>query len=266
MAGSSPSSRRKEMVGDPILAVRGVRKSFGGLRALDRVDIDVEKGSLTMLIGPNGSGKTTLLNVISGFYKPEEGAVFFEGRNITGLPPHKIFHMGLVRTFQVPSPFAKLSVLENLLVAHPGNPGESFVKALIRKSWVKYEEEAVGKAFRVLKLLELDHLWDQPSHALSGGQLKLLEIGRALMSGARMILLDEPASGVNPALAHKLFSHIVKVKEELGVTFFIIEHRLEIATQYVDYVYAMAQGRVISKGSADEVLNDPAVIEGYLGG
>ncbi|RLF15871.1 MAG: ABC transporter ATP-binding protein [Thermoprotei archaeon] len=249
-----------------MLAIRGVRKSFGGLKALDGVDMDVNKGSLTMLIGPNGSGKTTLINVISGFYRPDEGKVLFEGKDITGLPPHKIFHMGLVRTFQVPSPFIKLTVLENLLTAYPGNPGESFLKAPFRKAWAKKEEEAVERAFRIMELLELDHLWDQPSYALSGGQLKLLEIGRALMTGARMILLDEPASGVNPALAHKLFSHLVKVKDELGVTFFIIEHRLEIAAKYVDYVYAMVQGRVISQGSADHVLKDPAVIEGYLGG
>ena len=253
-------------MGDPILAVRGVRKSFGGLKALDGVYMDVGRGSLTMLIGPNGSGKTTLINVISGFYKPDEGRVLFEGRDITGLPPHKIFKMGIARTFQVPSPFMKLSVLENLLTAYPGNPGESFLRAPFRRAWAKKEEEAIERAFRVMELLELDHLWDQPSYTLSGGQLKLLEVGRALMSGARMILMDEPASGVNPALAHKLFSHLVEVKEGLGVTFLVIEHRLEIAAKYADYVYAMVQGRVVSQGTADHVLKDPAVIEGYLGG
>ncbi len=219
-----------------------------------------------MLIGPNGSGKTTLINVVSGFYKPDEGKVMFNGKDITGFPPHKVFKLGLVRTFQIPSPFIKLTVLENLLLAHPDNPGETFLKAPFRKAWVKEEEEAVEKAFKLLKILELSDLWDQPSNELSGGQLKLLEMGRALMTGANMILMDEPASGVNPALAHRLFSHLVKIKNELGVTFLIVEHRLEVATKYVDYVYAMVQGKVVSKGSAEEVLTDPNVIEGYLGG
>ncbi|MCX8205559.1 MAG: ATP-binding cassette domain-containing protein, partial [Candidatus Nezhaarchaeota archaeon] len=131
-----------------ILIVRGVKKSFGGLKALDGVDIDVCRGSLTMLIGPNGSGKTTLINVISGFYKPEEGKVVFDGRDVTGLSPYKIFHLGMVRSFQIPSPFVKLSVLENLLAAYPNNPGESFAKALLRRAWVKREEEAVKQALR----------------------------------------------------------------------------------------------------------------------
>ncbi|RLF10774.1 MAG: ABC transporter ATP-binding protein [Thermoprotei archaeon] len=249
-----------------MLVVKKLKKRFGGLLALNGVDLEVGKGSLTMLIGPNGSGKTTLINVVSGFYKPDEGKVMFNGKDITGFPPHKVFKLGLVRTFQIPSPFIKLTVLENLLLAHPDNPGETFLKAPFRKTWVKEEEEAVEKAFKLLKILELSDLWDQPSNELSGGQLKLLEMGRALMTGANMILMDEPASGVNPALAHRLFSHLVKIKNELGVTFLIVEHRLEVATKYVDYVYAMVQGKVVSKGSAEEVLTDPNVIEGYLGG
>lgn len=248
-----------------ILVAKEVRKTFGGLVALDNVTVKVEKGTLTMLIGPNGSGKTTLINVISGFYKPDRGSISFEGRDITSLPPNKIYELGLVRTFQIPSPFTKLSVLENLLMAS-SNPGESFSKALLRRFWQGKEEEETEKAFKIMELLELMKLWDQPAHTLSGGQLKLLEVGRALMSGARLILMDEPASGVNPTLAHKVFSHLVDIKRRLGVTFLLVEHRLEIALKYVDYVYAMSQGRIISQGAGEQVLKDPRVVEGYLGG
>jgi len=250
---------------DSILTVEKVRKTFGGLVALDGVSLEVGRRTLTMLIGPNGSGKTTLINVISGFYKPDEGRISFEGREITGLPPNKIYDLGAVRTFQTPSPFIKLSVLENLLMA-TSNPGESFGKALMRGSWIGREEENAEKAFKIMELLELSHLWNQPAHTLSGGQLKLLEVGRALMSGAKLIMMDEPASGVNPTLAHKVFSHLVEIKRKLGVTFLLVEHRLEIALKYVDYVYAMAQGRIISEGAGEEVLRDPKVVEGYLGG
>jgi len=249
----------------PVLSTANIRKTFGGVVALDSVDINVDKGSMTMLIGPNGSGKTTLINVISGFYKPDHGQVTFEGMDITGQPPNKVSAYGLVRTFQVPSPFVKLSVLENLLIASKGNPGESFLKAPLKMTWHKKESEIYERAFKVLDLLNLK-LWDQPAGVLSGGQLKLLEIGRALMTGAKMIMMDEPAAGLNPVLAHKVFAHICDIKEGLGVTFLIIEHRLDIALQYVDYVYAMAQGTVISHGTGEEVMNDPKVIEGYLGG
>lgn len=250
----------------PILNVREIRKTFGGVCALDRVDLDVGARQMTMLIGPNGSGKTTLLNVISGFYKPDGGRIIFEGRDITGMPPDRISKTGLVRTFQVPSPFPKLSVLENLLIAADGNPGEGFMRAPIKPSWIKKEEEIVDKALRNLDLLNLRHLMDSPAGTLSGGQLKLLEVGRALMTGARLIMMDEPASGLNPTLAHKVFDHLDKIKNDLSITFLIIEHRLDIALQYVDYVYAMANGTVISHGRGDEVIADPRVIEGYLGG
>jgi branched-chain amino acid transport system ATP-binding protein len=248
-----------------ILVTKEIRKSFGGLVALDGIDIEVERGRLTMLIGPNGSGKTTLINVISGFYKPDRGHINFEGKDITGWPPNKIHELGIVRTFQIPSPFIKLSVLENLLISSP-NPGESFAKALIKKFWTKKEEDEIERAFKIMEFLELSHLWNQPAHTLSGGQLKLLEVGRALMSGAKLILMDEPASGINPTLAHKVFSHLVEIKDKLGITFLLVEHRLEIALQYIDYVYAMVQGKIISKGTGEEVLEDSKVIEGYLGG
>lgn len=249
----------------PILSAKGVKKTFGGLCALSGVDIEVAPQLMTMLIGPNGSGKTTLLNVISGFYKPEGGSIVFDGRDITGMPPEKISNMGLVRTFQVPSPFQKLSVLENLLIAGEGNPGESFLKAPFRNMWIKREKEVYDTAIKNLELLNLTHLMDEPAGTLSGGQLKLLEVGRALMTGAKLIMMDEPASGLNPTLAHKVFEHLDHIKKGVGLTFLIIEHRLDIALQYVDYVYAMTSGAVVSHGSGDEVMSDPKVIEGYLG-
>ncbi len=249
-----------------MLVLKGIRKSFEGLVALDHIDMNVSRGLITMLIGPNGSGKTTLLNVITGFYTPDRGEIFFEGKNITRWPPHKVYNEGLVRTFQIPQPFKNLTVLENLITAYRENPGESFVKALFRKSWIKEEEEAVRKAFKILQILNLDHMWDRPANHLSGGQMKLLETGRAIMSGAKMILMDEPAAGLNPKLANEVFSHIVRMKKELGITFLIIEHRLDLALPYVDRVLAMCRGRIVCEGEPKEVFNNPIVVESYLGG
>ncbi|RLG60507.1 ABC transporter ATP-binding protein [Candidatus Geothermarchaeota archaeon] len=254
------------LAANDILVTKGITKSFGGLVALNGVDLAVREKSLTMLIGPNGSGKSTLLNIISGFYKPDKGKVWFNGREITNWPPYKIFDFGVVRTFQIPQPFVRLTVLENMLAAYKGNPGESFIKALFKRTWIKYEKESIEKAFKILKVLDLDHMWDSRSDQLSGGQMKLLETGRALMCDAKMILMDEPLSGVNPSLADQILSYFRKIKERFGVTFLMVEHRLEIALKHVDYVYAMSRGRIISNGTPEEVLNDPVVIESYLGG
>ncbi len=247
-----------------VLLVDKIRKSFGGLRALDDVTLEVEKNKLTMIIGPNGSGKTTLLNVISGFIKPDSGKIYYRGNDITGMPPYEINKIGIVRTFQIPYPFTSLTVLENLLVASRMNPGESFARALFKKSWIKAEERDIEKAFDIMRLLKLEGSWDHRASELSGGQLKLLEIGRALMNDAKLILMDEPAAGVNPTLAHDVFQSIKRMIEEKDVTFLIIEHRLEIALQYVDMVYAMARGRVIAYGPPQKVISDPLVIESYL--
>ncbi len=260
-----------------ILSVAEVRKSFGNLHALDGVSLDVEERSISILIGPNGSGKTTLINVISGLYKPDSGRVLFRGKESTGLPPYQLYNLGLARTFQVPALFWKLTVLENLLVAVRNNPGERFIKSVLPSgltswkelttpTWEESEKRAVEKASRILSLLGLSRIWDQPSYLLSGGQMKLVEIGRALMSDATLLLLDEPVSGVNPTLAHEIFSRILKLRDELGLTFFIVEHRLDIALKYVDKMFAMALGRLITSGTPDDVLKDKRVIEAYLGG
>jgi branched-chain amino acid transport system ATP-binding protein len=248
-----------------LLEVRDVRKSFESLHALDGVSIDVEEKKVSILIGPNGSGKTTLINVVSGFYRPDSGKVFYAGREITGYSSHRLYKLGIARTFQVPALFWKLTVLENLLVAEKDNPGELFLKSLSRRVWDKSERQAIEKASRILSLLGLSNLWDKPAYNLSGGQMKLLEIGRALMSDAKLLLLDEPVSGVNPTLAHEIFAKLVRLRDELGITFFIVEHRLDIALGYVDYVNAMAYGELIASGPPEKVLGDQRVIEAYLG-
>lgn len=248
-----------------LLKTENVKKRFGGIIALNGVNIDVNNRNLTMIIGPNGSGKTTLINVIAGLYKPDEGRVKFNGKDITGKPPHVIYNVGIARTFQIPSLFTNLTVLENLLVASRINEGESLFVAPLKLKWLKREEELIEKAYRILEILSLDHLWSQPVSKLSGGQMKLVEIGRALMSKPRAVLMDEPIAGVNPKLAHEIFYHIVKLKKELDLSFLIVEHRLDVALQYVDYVYAMHRGKVIAKGKPDDVLDDPNVTEAYLG-
>ena len=248
-----------------ILQVKGLEKSFGKLQAIDGVSLDLAANKITILIGPNGSGKTTLVNVISGFYKPDRGDVFYKSQRITGWAPHRIYRAGIARTFQIPALFTRLNVMENMLVAAKKNPGESFLRAPLRTLWEKPEQSSTERAAKLLEFLGLAQLWEKQANKLSGGQMKLLEMGRALMSGADLLLLDEPISGVNPTLAHEIFSTIGKLSKEFGVTFLIIEHRLDIALGYVDHVVAMAYGKIISTGTPDKVISDPHVIEAYLG-
>jgi len=227
--------------------------------------MNVEDRTVTILIGPNGSGKTTLINTITGFYKPEEGSIRFGNEDITGWPPHKLYRVGIARTFQIPALFWKLTVLENLLVAERDNPGEFFLKSMIKGAWQRNEEMAVRKATRVLELLGLVEHWNKPADHLSGGMMKLLEIGRALMSDAKLLLLDEPVSGVNPTVAHEIFGRILHLRDEVGITFLIVEHRLDVALKYVDYMHAMAFGKIIASGKPEVVTSDPKVVESYLG-
>jgi branched-chain amino acid transport system ATP-binding protein len=249
-----------------ILEVQEIKKSFGNLHALDGVSFGVEERTVTILIGPNGSGKTTMINVVSGLYTPDSGHVVYSGRDITGMKPYKVYREGLVRTFQIPALFQRLAVLENVMVAKKENPGEAFSKSFRPGSWAKAEEATAEEAFRILDTVGLIKLWDRPAGTLSGGQMKLLEIARALISGANTMLLDEPISGVNPTLAHEIFQKILSLRDRLGLTFLIVEHRLDIALTYVDSVVAMAYGKLIASGKPEMVMADQRVIDAYLGG
>ncbi|MCE4613381.1 MAG: ABC transporter ATP-binding protein [Desulfurococcales archaeon] len=250
-----------------VIEVRGVVKRFGGIVALDGVDLVVPEGKVTLLIGPNGSGKTTLVNVITGFIKPDAGRIYFRGTDITGMTPHKIAKLGLARTFQIPRPFLDLTVLENVMTAVDGNPGENpYLSPIARWRWKLFEKRAAARAFEILRWVGLAHAWDKRASELSGGQLKLLEIARAIMRGADTIIMDEPAAGVNPRLVHEIFERIRQLVEQRGMSFLIIEHRIGLISHYVDYAYAMNLGKVISWGEPDKVLSDPQVLESYLGG
>jgi len=227
--------------------------------------VNIEEKSLTILIGPNGSGKTTLINTIAGLYRADTGKVIFAGRDITKLPSHKIYRLGMARTFQIPSLFWKLSVLENVVVAAKNNPGEGFVRSMVKRSWMKEEKQMTEDAFKTLEVVGLYDVWEHSADSLSGGQMKLLELGRAMAGGAKVILLDEPISGVNPRLAHEIFEKLVSLRADLGITFFIIEHRLDIALRYIDTEVAMAFGKVLAAGKPEIVMADPRLIEAYLG-
>lgn len=244
------------------LATQNLGKSFGGLKALDGVSIDVAKGSITLVIGPNGSGKTTLINVVTGFLSADQGRVLFEGREITNLPAHEIFRRGVVRTFQTSQPLKNLTLIENLLIG-----GATMEEGILRSftgRWLKTEEELVEKAFSILKFLGLKRLWREQAQNLSGGQLRLLEIGRALMAEAKLIIMDEPIAGVAPELSHTVLKKLRNLSEQ-GISFLVVEHRLDIVLDYVDWVYVMSNGRIVARGRGAEILKNPEVVEVYLG-
>jgi branched-chain amino acid transport system ATP-binding protein len=251
----------------PILRVENVTRTFGGLRAVNNCSLQVARGSITGLIGPNGAGKTTLFNIISGFLKPTAGRIFFEDKRIDGLPPHKIFHMGLVRTFQIPRELKTMSVLENLMLVPAGQSGESIWNPLFLPWKVARQEEAnYSKAVEVLEFVDLAHLQDEYAGNLSGGQKKLLELARMLMCDPKMILLDEPGAGVNRTLMKKLVADIENLRRELGITFFVIEHDMDLVTNLCDAVIVMSEGTKLAEGKPEEVKRDERVLEAYLGG
>jgi len=248
-----------------ILSIQGIRKHFGRIIVLDGIDMELEKGKLYQLIGPNGSGKTTLINVVSGLLKPDGGIITFDGKNITQKGLLETYDAGLVRTFQIPQPFTKLTTMENLLMSSSENAGESFLLAPLKSRWVKDEKKIMDSALEMLDMVNLMQQKNIQSQNLSGGQLKLLELGRAMMSGAKMILMDEPIAGVNPTLAHEIFNKIRSICSKQGITFLIVEHRLDIALQYADHIFAMNRGKIIAEGNSDEIIKHPKVMESYLG-
>ncbi|ANW06182.1 ABC transporter ATP-binding protein [Bradyrhizobium icense] len=248
-----------------MIAVRRVTKSFGGLVAVDDCSLDVVRGSITGLIGPNGAGKTTLFNIIAGFSVPEAGEILLEGEPVTGLSPNRLFHKGLVRTFQIPRVFDRMTVIDNLMLVPPAQAGESLLATWLRPGRVVREEsENCRKAEEVLAILELPHLRNEYAGNLSGGQKKLLELGRTMMVDPRVALLDEPGAGVNPVLLAKLCNNIARLNRELGYTFCIIEHDMDLVARLCDPIIVLAEGRVLAQGSMDEIRTDPAVLEAYL--
>ncbi len=247
-----------------ILVTENLTKRFGGLVAVNNVSLRVKRNSMTMLMGPNGAGKSTFVNTCTGVLKPDGGRVIFDGMDITGWAPHQVYRAGFVRTFQIPAPFLKLTVLENVLAAM-SHAGENPIKAPLRSSWIGEEEEKVKKAFEILRHVGLEDHWDKLAHTLGGGQLKMLEVSRALATGAKLIALDEPIGGVDPAYAGDILTYVSNLRKIWDVSFLLIEHRIDIALPFADYVYVMDRGRMVSQGTPDEVENDPKVIEIYIG-
>jgi neutral amino acid transport system ATP-binding protein len=249
-----------------IVEVEGVVRHFGGVAALAGATLDVREASITALIGPNGAGKTTLFNVISGFYHPERGTIRFGGQRIDGKPPHRIAQLGLVRTFQITKSLARMTVLENVMLAAPDQPGEHLWRVLTTPKAVRSREREVRRrANELLKLVRLDALANDYALTLSGGQRKLLEFARALMSNPTMVMLDEPMAGVNPSLGLQLLEHMQTLRNDLGMTFLLIEHDMEVVMTVSDRVIVMNEGRVIADGPPEEVRANQLVIEAYLG-
>jgi branched-chain amino acid transport system ATP-binding protein len=252
-----------------ILETVDLTKRFGGLVAVDHVNIKATRNRMTLLIGPNGAGKTTVINLCTGVKKPDEGKVYFNPTgdrkiDITGWPSHKIYKLGFARSFQIPQPFLALTVLENVLVAMRGS-GEDPISPLLRGKWTREEEEKVERAYRILKLVGLDKLWNYEAFRLGAGQLKMLEVARALAADAKLVVLDEPIGGTDPKYARDIFLKLKELLTKVDVTFLVIEHRIDIALPYADYVYVMDRGKVIAEGSPNDVINNPRVIEVYIG-
>ncbi len=248
-----------------ILTVTGVTKAFGGVVALDGADLSVEPGTLTGLIGPNGAGKSTLFNVISGFISPDSGSIRFNGVDIAGARADQVTAAGLVRTFQIPRPFARMSVMENLLAYAQGHPGDQLAVSLFNpRRAARAEADVIDRAHAIAERLGLSAVLDNRANEISGGQKKLVEIGRALMAQPRMILLDEPMAGVNPTLAETIAGHLVGMVKD-GITLLLIEHNMGMIGRLCDPVIVMAQGKHLTSGRFADVAADPGVQEVYMG-
>ena len=249
-----------------MLEIKNINKNFGGLRAVNNASMKIEKGSITGLIGPNGAGKTTLFNTIAGVYTPDEGEIFLENQNITGLKPHNLFSKGILRTFQIAHEFSTLTVLENLMMVPPNQYGENLIYAWFRNNDVKKQEEEIRtKAIEVIEFLNLNHLTQELAGNLSGGQKKLLELGRTMMVDSKLVLLDEVGAGVNRTLLNDISDAILRLNKEKNYTFFVIEHDMDLIEKICDPVIVMAEGGVLFKGKFSEVKTNEDVIEAYLG-
>jgi branched-chain amino acid transport system ATP-binding protein len=249
-----------------MIVVDDLHKQFGSFHAVDGASIRIETGSITGLIGPNGAGKTTLFNVIAGRLPPTRGRVEMDGEDITGLPPHELFHKGLLRTFQIAHEFGSMSCVENLMMVPGAQMGETLWNAWFARSAVRAEEDRLrARAQEVLNFLTIDHLADQRASQISGGQKKLLELGRTMMVDAKIVFLDEVGAGVNRTLLNTIGDAIVRLNKERGYTFCVIEHDMDFIARLCNPVICMAEGRVLAQGTVDEVRNNDRVIEAYLG-
>jgi neutral amino acid transport system ATP-binding protein len=248
-----------------LLQASGLRKSFGGIHAVQNARIDVPHGQITGLIGPNGAGKTTLFNLLSNFITPDEGQVLFDGREVQNLPSHEIAQLGFVRTFQVARVLSRLSVLENMLLAAQGQTGENFLQVWLQQGKIRRQErENREKAIAILESVGLAEKAQDYAGALSGGQRKLLEMARALMSNPKLILLDEPAAGVNPTLINQICEHIVRWNSQ-GITFLIIEHNMDVIMSLCNHIWVLAEGTNLADGTPEDIQNNEQVLEAYLG-
>ncbi len=249
-----------------ILKIENLSKYFGGLAAVSNCSLQIKKGSITGIIGPNGSGKTTLFNLIAGNLKSSKGIVLFDNENITNVPSYKLFSKGLLRTFQIAHEFTNLTVLENLMMVPGNQSGEKLINALLKPNLVKKEEEHVRqKAYEVIDFLNLRHLANELAGNLSGGQKKLLELGRTMMVDAKLVLLDEVGAGVNRTLLKDIGTSIERLNKEKGYTFCMIEHDMDFISRLCDPVIVMAEGSVLFEGTSKEVKNNEKVIESYFG-
>lgn len=249
-----------------MIEVRELEKSFGGLRAVRDCSFTVPAGSITGLIGPNGAGKSTVFAIVAGFLRPDRGRVLLHGEDVTGLPPHRLYHRGLVRTFQIPHMLERMTVLESLLVPPVNQLGENLLDAWFAWGRVRRQEaELVARAREVLDFLGLRHLERERAGNLSGGQKKLVELGRVLMSPCRTVLLDEPGAGVNRTLLARITETIARLNREAGYTFCIVEHDMDLVARLCDPVIVMAEGRVLTQGRFEEIRRNREVVDAYLG-
>jgi branched-chain amino acid transport system ATP-binding protein len=249
-----------------IIDVRHVHKAFGGLRVINDCSIQVEEGSITGLIGPNGAGKSTLFNIIAGALPLDSGQVLLDGEDITNRPANELFHKGLLRTFQIAHEFSQMTALENLMMVPPQQAGESLFSAWLKPGMVRSQEAEVRRrALEVIDFIGLHHVRNELAGNLSGGQKKLLELGRTMMTDARVVLLDEIAAGVNRTLLGDLVGNIERLNREMGYTFLVIEHDMDMIARLCDPVIVLAQGSVMVEGTIEEIQNNPQVIEAYFG-
>ncbi len=254
--------------GVPPLRVEDLRKTFGGITAVDGATFQIDPGEITGLIGPNGAGKSTTFNLITGFHRPDSGHVYLNGEDVTGLQPYRIADRGMVRTFQIARELEDMTVLENMMLGPQHQPGEALwrsVAPFVRSSVEADEEEVRERVWEMLDFFEIDHLAEEYAGNLSGGQRKLLEMARALMTDPDLLLLDEPFAGVNPTLEERLLEHVHELREQ-GYTFLLVEHDIDLIMENCSHVLVMHQGKLLAEGEPETIRNDERVIEAYLGG